>query len=100
MARKQSAGSTAGNTTTQSSHTRKTQVHIIGNIANIIYMSLYYISGVTRLMFIQGEIQDKTKEETAGSLTQVLRKILRENKRSADETTAGPKICSEGGVLR
>ena len=42
----------------------------------------------------------KAKEKTAGNLTQVLREMLRENKRSAGKTAAGPKICSEGGVLR
>jgi hypothetical protein len=62
MARKQSAGSTAGKYHYTIQSHKETQVHIIGNIAYIIYMSLYYISGVTRLMLIQEEIQDKTKK--------------------------------------
>ena len=37
---------------------------------------------------------------TVGDLTQVLREMLQENKRSVGKTVAGPKICSEGGVLR
>ena len=50
-------------------------------------------------MFIQ-EGNTKVKEMSAGNLTQVLREVLRGNKRSAVKTAASAEVCSEGGVLR
>ena len=42
----------------------------------------------------------RVKGKAAGNLTQVLREVLRGNKRSAVKIAASAEVCSEGGVLR